>query len=399
MSVSVIIGLKMSWPRLLLTMAFDTSARFKVLINAFSARLGGGQTYLTNLLDFLSDDTPVEVFVLVPDSLRLPEDRANIHRIHVRWPVENPATRALWERIYLPRLVRELGADVLFCPGGIIGANIPRGCKSVTTFQNMIPFDSNQRRKYPLGYMRVRNWLLKRIMVRSMAKADRVICGSEFARQVIVKIAPALMAKTIVIPHGINSHFRGDHLRRPEWLPGENYILYVSILDVYKAQLEVVRAYALLKQYRRTNEKLILAGPERQPYAQKVRDEIIRLGLEQDVFLAGSVEQDQLPALYQNALINIFASECENCPNIMLEALASGRPLLSSNRPPMPEFGGDAPIYFEPSSPEDLANKLLSIIDDPVRMGELSDKAAQRSLLYDWDRAWRATWDLILNCA
>jgi glycosyltransferase involved in cell wall biosynthesis len=350
-------------------------------------------------LNFLAKDVPVEVFVLAPDSVRWPEDRVNIHRIHVRWPVENPVARALWERISLPRLVRELGADVLFCPGGIIGANIPRGCKSVTMFRNMIPFDSNQRRKYPLGYMRVRNWLLKWIMIRSMSKADRVICVSDFALQVIVGIAPGLMGKTTVIPHGINSQFRSNHPRRPEWLPTEEYILYVSILDVYKAQLEVVRAYALLKRHRRTNEKLVLAGPERQPYAQKVRYEIIRLGLEQDVFLAGPVEQDQLPALYQNALINIFASECENCPNIMLEALASGRPLLSSNRPPMPEFGGDAPIYFEPSSPEDLANKLLSIIDDPVRMGELSDKAAQRSLLYDWDRAWRATWDLILNCA
>jgi glycosyltransferase involved in cell wall biosynthesis len=388
----------MSWPRLLLTMAAERSTRFKVLINAFSARLGGGQTYLTNLLDFLGRDIPVEVFVLVPDSVRLPDDRANIHRIHVRWPVENPVARAFWERICLPRLVRQLGVDVLFCPGGLIGASIPRGCKSVTMFRNMIPFDSNQRRKYPLGYMRMRNWLLKRIMVRSMAKADRVICVSEFARQVIIGIAPELMAKTIVIPHGINSHFRSNYLRRPQWLPAENYILYVSILDVYKAQLEVVRAYALLKKRRRTNEKLVLAGPERQPYAQRVRDEIVRLGLEQDVFLTGPVEQDQLPALYQNALVNIFASECENCPNIMLEAMASGRPLLASNRQPMPEFGGDAPLYFEPSSPEDLANKLLSVIDDPVRMAELSDKAARRSLLYDWDRAGRATWDLILNC-
>ena len=265
-------------------------------------------------------------------------------------------------------------------------------------FRNMIPFDLTQTRKYPLGYMRVRNWLLKRIMVRSMTKADRVICVSEFARQVIVGIAPRLKANTTVIPHGINPQFRCNRLPRPEWLPAEDYILYVSILDVYKAQLEVIRAYALLKQHRRTKEKLILAGPERQPYAQKVRNEIFRLGLERDVLLAGPVEQDQLPTLYQNALINIFASECENCPNIMLEAMASGRPLLASNRPPMPEFGGEAPIYFDPSAPEELANKLLSVIDDPVRMAELSDKAAQRSLLYDWDRAGRATWDLILNC-
>jgi len=152
-------------------MGTSHEAPLKVLVNAFSARLGGGQTYLANLLEFLPEDAAVEVFVLAPDSLELPE-RRNVHRIRVRWPVENPATRAIWERACLARLATRLEADVLFCPGGIIGSRVPPGCKSVTTFQNMIPFDLVQRRKYPLGYMRVRNWLLERVMLRSMEKAD-----------------------------------------------------------------------------------------------------------------------------------------------------------------------------------------------------------------------------------
>jgi len=65
----------------------------------------------------------------------------------------------------------------------------------------------------------------------------------------------------------------------------------------------------------------------------------------------------------------------------------------------MPEFGGDAAVYFDPSSPDELADKLHSIIDNPVRLAELSDKATQRSLLYDWARAGRATWELILRFA
>jgi glycosyltransferase involved in cell wall biosynthesis len=164
---------------------------------------------------------------------------------------------------------------------------------------------------------------------------------------------------------------------------------------VYKAQVEVLRAYALLKRWRPKREKLILAGPERPRYAQKVRDEIDRLALRNDVLLAGPVPHDQLPPLYQNALINIFASECENCPNIMLEALASGRPLLASNRPPMPEFGGDAAIYFDPAAPDELARRLFSIIDDPVRLAELSAKAKERAQLYDWERTAHATWTVI----
>jgi glycosyltransferase involved in cell wall biosynthesis len=354
---------------------------------------------LINLLNCVPEEASLEISVLVAGSLKIPQNRENIRRIQLNRLFENPLTRAAWERIYLPKLVRELKAEVLFCPGGIIGAKVPLGCKSVTMFRNMIPFDRAQRRKYPLGYMRVRNWLLARLMMRSMAKADSVICISEFARQLIERRVPELSGKTTVIPHGINPIFRSNHEPRPKWLPAGDYILYVSLVDVYKAQLEVVRAFALLKKRRLTSERLILTGPARSRYAQDVRDEIARLGLENDVILTGSVAYEILPSLYRHALINVFASECENCPNILLEALASSRPLLSSCRPPMPEFGGDAAIYFDPSSPEQLADKLLSIIDDPVRMTELSHKARHRSLLYDWSQAGRTTWDLILSCA
>ena len=266
-------------------------------------------------------------------------------------------------------------------------------------FRNMIPFSPQQRRRYGLGYMRLRNWLLERAITRSMAKADCVIFISEFARRVVEKRVPRLPGKTVIIPHGVNPVFRNNHEPRPYWLPTEKYILYVSILDVYKAQLEVVRAFALLKARRSTTEKLILAGPDRSRYARAVQDEIERLGLRNDVLLTGPVAHDALPSLYRNALINIFASECENCPNIMLEALASGRPLLASCREPMPEFGGDAAVYFDPSSPQELAEKLQSIIDDPVRMAELSGKALERSLLYDGSRAAQRTWELIQDCA
>jgi len=65
----------------------------------------------------------------------------------------------------------------------------------------------------------------------------------------------------------------------------------------------------------------------------------------------------------------------------------------------MPEFGGDAAIYFDPSSPNELAAKLVSVIDDPDRQREMSYRARERSLLYDWEQTARTTWDLIQRCA
>ena len=145
----------------------------KILINAFSARLGGGQTYLINLFENLPDMSDVEILMYVPKSLKLPH-HAKIKRCTTLWPTTNPIARAFWERFILPGLLREESVDVLFCPGGIINTRPPHGCKTVTMFRNMIPFDMKARKRLPLGLQRIRNWLLERIMLKSMVKKDSI---------------------------------------------------------------------------------------------------------------------------------------------------------------------------------------------------------------------------------
>jgi glycosyltransferase involved in cell wall biosynthesis len=159
--------------------------------------------------------------------------------------------------------------------------------------------------------------------------------------------------------------------------------------------MEVVRGYHLLKQQRRITEKLVLVGHNISPYGKKVRTEILRLGLQDDVVLAGNISYQDLPSVYRHAKVNIFASACENCPNILLEALGAGRPLLVSDHPPMPEFGGDAVAYFVPSSPQDFADKLASLINNPNCMANLSRRAHERSRVYDWRETARLTWEAI----
>lgn len=366
----------------------------RLLIDALSARQGGGQTYLYNLLSAFPESADDEIFILVPPSFRFPVERSNLHRVEPGWNGENPFARAVWERFALPRLIRELRADVLFCPGGIIPTRAPEGCCTVTMFRNMIPFDLVQRARYPLGYTRLRNFLLERLLLRSMLAADLVIFISGYAREVIEARAPGRIRRFAVIPHGVAARFRADGpvAARPAWLPSGDYLLYVSSLDKYKAQLQVVQAYARLCARRPTPEKLVLAGPVNNAgYAKALRREIARLGLEREVMLAGPIPYAELPAVYRHARLQIFASESENCPNILLEAMASGRPVLSSRLPPMPEFGGDAVEYFDPRDPENLAAHLHALLDSPERMAALAEAGQHRVLAYDWNETARRT--------
>jgi len=371
----------------------------KIVINALSARRGGGQTYLTNLLQNMNGFNGDKIFVLAPNSLQIPS-HPKIERIRVNWPTENPLLRTIWESFLLPRLLIKKHADILFCPGGMINTPVFGDYKTVTMFRNMIPFDMVQKAKYPYGLMRIRNWILEHIMLKSMLKADLVIFISEFARQLINNRTGFKLKNVVTIPHGINNIFKISEEKkpnRPKWLPEEEYLLYVSIFDMYKNQLEVVKAYHLFKKRRKTIEKLVLAGHNKSAYGKKVLHEIYRLGLQNDIISPGEVNYTELPGAYYYAKLNIFASECENCPNILLEALGAGRPLLVSDKQPMPEFGGDAAVYFDASSSADLADKISLIIDNDIEIKKMSLKAIKRSHQYDWHNTASKTWGVIEN--
>lgn len=102
------------------------------------------------------------------------------------------------------------------------------------------------------------------------------------------------------------------------------------------------------------------------------------------MLITGDVPYEELPVYYQNAKVNLFASSCENCPNILLEAMAGGRPVLCSSYPPMPEFAGDAAVYFNPYNPEHLAELLARFLNDETLRERMGAVALKRSQLYQW---------------
>jgi glycosyltransferase involved in cell wall biosynthesis len=363
----------------------------KVVINALSARLGGGQTYIMNLLAHLPDRSDLKVHVFAPRSLVISVDSRIVRRT-TRWPTENPLLRTLWEVIFLPKLLARENAQVLFCPGGVIATRAPRRCKTATMFRNMIPFDPGVLGKLHCGWQKARNFLLRRAMLRSMSKADLTIFISEHARAMIERLVS--VPKAVTIPHGISESFStfDKELRRPTWLPSGEYLLYVSRFDVYKHQFEVAQAYCRLPHELRSRYSLLFVGE----YEKHQAEAILQLAANSDagaqIRIAGAVPYVDLPAAYRHASANIFASSCENCPNILLEALGAGRPVLSSRVMPMPEFGGDAAEYFDPADPASIREALTRVLTSDDRRCELSELAARRSKDFDWSKSARETW-------
>jgi len=376
------------------------SPRRTIFVDALSALQGGGQTYLVNLFKFMPPTVAADcrVIVLVPHGSRsVFAFGPGIEVLSSPYASRSLISRLIWSTLRLPKLLRKLKIDVLYCPGGIVSAF--GDWKTVVAFRNMLPFSPEERKRFPLGFIRFRLAMLRWIQARSFRSADLVIFVSHFAKSVIDVVVDARVGSSAVIPHGVSDHFRLP-ARQPKSIAlPDGYVCYVSILNAYKAQLQVVVAWHLLRSRRKVKEKLLLVGPSNDQYGIRVAKLIEELGLQSEVRIVGNIAYDELPGLYQRATINLFASSCENCPNILLEALSAGRPVLSSDYQPMPEFARDAAMYFDPYSPEKLAVQLEKLLNDPLLQADMGRRAAARSQAYQWEASARNTWQALRGLA
>lgn len=325
-----------------------------LIINGISARRGGGQTNLINLMNYLPEYKCKVIFILNSSNVKL-FDKYKSDQITTYEAVNASKSilhRIVWEKFILPKKLKEWNADIYYAPGGTMTINVSKNCTAITTLQNMLPFDSTERKRFPFfSYLRHKLLLLRFLFLKSYKMADKVIFISNYSRAIVKGYMPNIEEKSTVIPLGISENFlkSNDKYILPTNIKSDDFYLYVSNLDYYKAQKELVYSWKKLIDNGFSGQ-LILAGPNISKYGDEVLALIKELKLNDDVVYIGGVDYNKLPSLYKMSKALIFASSCECCPNILLEMLSFGKPIFCSDKQPMPEFGEDVVIYFDPYS-------------------------------------------------
>ena len=370
-------------------------------INTLSALRGGGQTYIINFLTHLPKEEFKILLIVNSQNIDIFEkytsEKTKLYE--AVWASKSILHRIFWEQFILPSFLTNYKVDVYYAPGGIMITQMPMGTISVTALRNMLPFDERERKRFPLlSYIRFKLWLLRYVFLKSYKMADNVIFISEYSKSVVKQYIPNINNKSIVIPHGLNSLFLNskEKYTLPSYLEENKFYLYVSILDVYKAQKEIIEAWSIL-QKEKFEYPLVLVGPKYNEYGEEVIAMIDKLKLQKKVFYLGKVDYEKLPGLYKSSRALIFGSSCECCPNILLEKLASGKLILCSNIEPMPEFGEDAVVYFDPYKPNTLVSKLKSIEKNDNQMEKFAKKAKLQALKFNWEKTIKETVQFLFN--
>jgi glycosyltransferase involved in cell wall biosynthesis len=374
-------------------------------IDATNIRQGGGVTHLSQFLQagdpVAAGFNRVTVWVCQATAATLPE-RPWLVKRNAPWMEAALPRRMAGQQFELPRDLKKAGCDVLFSPGGTLPSSCPM--PAVTMSQNMLPFEPLEAARFGIwSPMRLKMRLLRQSQGQSFRRADGLIFLTQYAEAAVSTALGGISCATALIPHGIEPRFlQPPRSQRPlAACSRENpfRVLYVSILMPYKHQTEVAHAVSQLRAKGVPIEMRFIGAPWGD-YGRQFRALLDRLDPKREFLLwSGAEPFFALHDFYQNSDVFAFASSCENLPNILIEAMAAGLPIASSDRGPMPEILGAAGVFFDPETPASIADALRALAQDPPLRARLAELAWRRAQVYSWERCARDTFTFIAQVA
>lgn len=217
----------------------------------------------------------------------------------------------------------------------------------------------------------------------SVWRAKHIFTPSEYVRHDVIDYFKLKPSKVTVTVNGgviINRAKKDKPIKK---LIGREFILYVGSDHGHKNINILLEVMDLLKN-RQPKLNLAFAGSGDRNYLT-IQSRAKELGLEDKVHVLGFVEEGQKTWLFKNAELYVFPSLSEGFGIPALEAMAYELPVLASDRTAIPEVCGEAAVYFDPTSKEDIAQKIISTIGDKKLQKEMIAKGLERNKMFKWE--------------
>lgn len=372
-------------------------------IDASNIRAGGGLTHLSRLLEALAPGMIGHIEHVIVWGGQRTIDRlqqcGRVDLIHVPVLDRSLPLRMAWQRWALPDCLRKQKCNVLFSPGGILPGHSP--VPTIVMSQNLLPFEPQEASRFPfLSFMRLKMRLVGCQQRRSMKQADGLVFLTQYARDTVLSVLNLKHRNTVVVPHGVEERFfyepRADRLQDTITTDiSQFHILYVSIVDVYKHQCQVAEAVASLRS-QGVPVQIDFVGPAYGPALKRLASVMEKWDPKGEfLHYLGAISFAELHTAYRDADAFVFASSCENLPNILLEAMASGLPIACSNKGPMPEVLGDAGIYFDPENVTEIETAISDLFNDSDLRSRLAKLSFEKAKAYSWQRCAHETFSFI----
>jgi alpha-1,3-rhamnosyl/mannosyltransferase len=349
-----------------------------LVINAseMGRQRGGNESYIAGLLDGLAQlNAPPRITLLTCDwdsPLNVPATFAQMNLgLYRRLPF------FLWQQT---RALRRLKAD-WYLANFFLPPLLP--CRGAVAVHDL------SFRAHPEYFPRPVAWYMRWLTGRAVQQAERVLTISEFSRQEICRFYRVNPAKVVVTPLAVSSEFQpaspataaNDQAALARYNLHPPYLLALGNIHPRKNLARLLEAYRCLKQQRSDVPAMVWAGLPRWDSS-----ELLTKARAAGVILPGFIAQEDLPALYRQALMLVYPSLYEGFGLPPLEAMACGAPVVASNTTSLPEVVADAALTVDPARIEEITAAMAQLLADASLRRHLRQAGLERAAEFTWAR-------------
>ena len=354
--------------------------RNELLINlaVLMQRPTGISTYIINLLPHLKCLLPtllISEFIVDYNCYKIPQGQTPEQgaKGHIK--------RLIWTQFKLGEIYHNLRSNLLFSP--IPEAPLFANCRFVVMVHDLIPLRFPEKWSPLTPYFRY-------YVPQVLERAEHIICNSKATAEDIVNFYKISSQKISPIPLA----YDGKEFQFLD-LQTRHYFLYVGRSAPYKNLPRLVKAFASLPANK--DWELWLAGTIDKRYTPTLITQVEELGLKNRVKFLDYVDCTQLPVLMNQAIALVFPSLWEGFGIPVLEAMACGTPVITSNLSSLPEITADAALLVNPYEVGEIAEAMKTIAEDRNLRSQLRTDGLARSSKFNWTKTGQLTRDLLGN--
>jgi glycosyltransferase involved in cell wall biosynthesis len=292
-----------------------------------------------------------------------------------------------WEQLFLPLYAHRYKLDILHCTSNTAPLFYRKNL--AITLHDVIFLEQDSSGKVFSWYQRLGRIYRKYIVPQVASKASHLITVSNYEKQRILKMLPARIPETSVIYNAVGKHFfqipdqsQIDMVKATYELP-EQYIFYIGNTDPKKNIFRTMRAY---RHYciQVADPLPLLIADVTEKFLDTVMDETDTRSLRGRIRLTGYIRNQDLPLIYACSSMFLYPSLRESFGIPVLEAMACGTPVVTSNTTALPEIAGDAACFADPLSEKSIGEAILRVLHQPSFSQELIEKGKHHCRTFDW---------------
>ena len=334
---------------------------------------------LEEIKELQKSDTRNEYFVFVaPGEDRCLQDSKNVHIIEI-----GNNFYPLWEQFSLPRAVNQLNLDMLHCTSN----TAPIRCKIplILTLHDIIflePRDKSNKSFYQDMGWRYRRFVVPRIL----KKCKRIITVSDFELNNIITKLQIPEEKMVMIYNGYNQWFKpveDTELIYQQYIEEPGYFFFLGNTDPKKNTERTLIAYSKYLKLSDVKRKLLMADLDR-GYLEEIINRNDIGNIRDYIVMPGYIKNADLPYIYNNAFAFLYTSLRESFGIPLLEAMACGTPVITSNTSSMPEIGGPEVIMVNPQNVQEITEKMLLLEKDDALYQKQKEIGIIRAQQFSW---------------